>query len=283
MTIIEVEKQTGLTRSNIRFYEKEGLIEPARNDKNGYRDYTEKDVEVIKKIAYLRTLKISIEDIRSVLSHQMPLITIIERQTEIIQTQMKDLDRAKAICDRMLESGDLSFEELRVEKYVTDLETYWNKNKPVLKLDSVRFLYLWGSLITWIIIASLCFMIGILSYTKLPSEIPVQWDDGIAVSFVDKKFIFIYPLICALIRVGLRPVIYVKFLMNCLNGELISEYLSNYLCFIALSVEVFSILFVYGWVKSIVTVLIVDTIVLIGTLFAGIAKISRTCRPEVKK
>lgn len=32
MTIKEVEERTGLARSNIRFYEKERLIEPARND-----------------------------------------------------------------------------------------------------------------------------------------------------------------------------------------------------------------------------------------------------------
>ena len=50
MTIKEVEERTGLARSNIRFYEKEGLIEPSRNDKNGYRDYSEKDVETIKKL-----------------------------------------------------------------------------------------------------------------------------------------------------------------------------------------------------------------------------------------
>ena len=56
MTIKEVEEQTGLARSNIRFYEKEGLIEPLRNENNGYRDYTEKNIEDIKKIAYLRTL-----------------------------------------------------------------------------------------------------------------------------------------------------------------------------------------------------------------------------------
>lgn len=31
MTIKEVEEQTGLTRYNIRFYEKENLIEPTRN------------------------------------------------------------------------------------------------------------------------------------------------------------------------------------------------------------------------------------------------------------
>lgn len=31
MTIKEAEERTGLARSNIRFYEKEGLVQPERN------------------------------------------------------------------------------------------------------------------------------------------------------------------------------------------------------------------------------------------------------------
>lgn len=61
MTIKEVEQQTGLGRSNIRFYEKEKLIVPAKNSSNGYKDYSQEDVEIIKKIAYLRTLGVSIK------------------------------------------------------------------------------------------------------------------------------------------------------------------------------------------------------------------------------
>ena len=68
MTIKEVEECTGLSRSNVRFYEKEGLISPARNEKNGYRDYSKSDIENIKKIAYLRTLGISVEDIRNIIT-----------------------------------------------------------------------------------------------------------------------------------------------------------------------------------------------------------------------
>lgn len=282
MTIKEVEEQTGLTRSNIRFYEKEKLIEPSRNDKNGYREYSEKDVENIKKIAYLRTLEISIEDIRNIISDKVSLAEIIKNQTSTIQTQIEGLNQAKIMCERMIESGNISFEELQVEKYVTDLETYWSDNKPVFKLDSVSFLYIWGSLITWAVITSLCFIIGILSYAKLPSEIPVQWNSGIVTSAVDKKFIFVYPLACICIRILLRPVIYVKFLMNYIWGELITEYLSNYLCFIALSVEVFSIMFVYGLIRSVVAVLLVDTVVLIGILIAGIIKVNLGHSPAFK-
>ncbi len=273
MTIKEVEKQTGLTRSNIRFYEKEKLIEPLRNDKNGYRDYSEKDVEYIKKIAYLRTLEISIEDIRNIMPDKVPLEEIVEKQAAAIQTQIEGLNKAKDICERMLASGNISFEELQVEKYVLDLEACWNDNKPVFKLDSVSFLYIWGSLITWIMITLLCFLIGMLSYAKLPVEIPVQWYNGMAASVVDKKFIFAYPLACICIRFLLRPIIYVRFLVNFLYGELITEYLSNYLCFAALSVEIFSILFVHGLIKSVVAVLFIDTAVLVGILIAGIAKI----------
>ena len=45
MTIKDVEERTGLSRSNVRFYEKEKLVEPSRNESNGYRDYSENDVD----------------------------------------------------------------------------------------------------------------------------------------------------------------------------------------------------------------------------------------------
>ena len=106
MTIKEVEERTGLTRSNIRFYEKEKLIEPSRNDKNGYRDYSEKDVENIKKIAYLRTLDISVEDIYHMISGKVSLIEVLERQTVTIQEQIQRLNNAKAICEKILADKD---------------------------------------------------------------------------------------------------------------------------------------------------------------------------------
>ena len=39
MTIKELETRTGISRANIRYYEREGLLSPRRLD-NGYRDYT---------------------------------------------------------------------------------------------------------------------------------------------------------------------------------------------------------------------------------------------------
>ena len=55
MKIQEVETLTGLDRATIRYYEKEGLIAPARKE-NSYRDYSEENATEILKIKLLRQL-----------------------------------------------------------------------------------------------------------------------------------------------------------------------------------------------------------------------------------
>ena len=47
MRIGEVAQRTGLSISNIRFYEKKGLIGPERNEQNRYREHEEEDVQWI--------------------------------------------------------------------------------------------------------------------------------------------------------------------------------------------------------------------------------------------
>ena len=50
MKINEVEAAVGVTKKNIRFYEEEGLISPRREPGNGYRSYSEADVERLRRI-----------------------------------------------------------------------------------------------------------------------------------------------------------------------------------------------------------------------------------------
>lgn len=56
MKIKDVEKRTGITSYNIRFYEKENLLIPKRNPVNGYREYTEEDILLLNRIKMLRML-----------------------------------------------------------------------------------------------------------------------------------------------------------------------------------------------------------------------------------
>ena len=71
MKIKEVEERVGLTRSNIRFYEREGLILVDRDQENNYRDYTEADVEKINKIKALRMLGAPTADIKRLFADEI--------------------------------------------------------------------------------------------------------------------------------------------------------------------------------------------------------------------
>ena len=62
MTIKELERQTGLPRTTIRFYEQEGLIAPERRE-NNYRDYSEEDAATLEKIKLLRKLSLEVGNI----------------------------------------------------------------------------------------------------------------------------------------------------------------------------------------------------------------------------
>ena len=66
MTIKEVEQHLEVPRATVRFYEKEGLINPQRGE-NGYREYSEEDVTRLREIIIFRKLGMSIRDIEDVL------------------------------------------------------------------------------------------------------------------------------------------------------------------------------------------------------------------------
>lgn len=67
MLINEVCKKCSLTKKAVEYYIEQGLVAPAMQE-NGYRSFTEEDVERLEKISILRNLGLSIADIRIVLS-----------------------------------------------------------------------------------------------------------------------------------------------------------------------------------------------------------------------
>ncbi len=273
MTIREVEEQTGLSRSNIRFYEKEGLICPMRNERNGYREYTKEDVEAIKKIAYLRTLGISVDVIRKLIRREAALQDVIRQQEMALDQELYRIGQAKALCSRMAAQKDLTYENLQVEAYTEKLSVYWKLYEKVLRLDAVGFLYMWGGLLTWGILTMVSLILAVCLYPYLPPEIPVQYSHGVAVSMVGKGCIFVYPAACVVVRVVFRMCF--RWKMRLADGELnnlVADYLTNCLTFLVLLAQVFSILFVFGLVKHIVPLLAAEVVIFGILLVLGIRK-----------
>lgn len=47
MNIKQAEALSGVSKRNIRFYEQEGMIHPARNQENDYREYSNSDIKTL--------------------------------------------------------------------------------------------------------------------------------------------------------------------------------------------------------------------------------------------
>ena len=98
MNTKQVEELTGMSRQNIRYYERMGLLEPARDDSNAYRDYSEEDVRRLKLFRMLRMLDMPLKDIQDIINEKASLREAVRHQKEILQTQQKQLDAAIEVC-----------------------------------------------------------------------------------------------------------------------------------------------------------------------------------------
>lgn len=74
MNTKQIEELTGITRQNIRYYERQNLLEPVRDAENAYRDYSEEDVRRLKLIKMLRMLDMPLKEIEQVLKDRKSVV-----------------------------------------------------------------------------------------------------------------------------------------------------------------------------------------------------------------
>lgn len=121
MTIKEIEEASGMQRANIRYYESEGFLNPQR-EKNGYRNYTEEDLEILKKIKLLRSLHISLEEIKAMHSGEQELGKTLKEHIATLTKQQEELAKSKYVCERMQQDG-ATYEKLNTEQYLQVLRS----------------------------------------------------------------------------------------------------------------------------------------------------------------
>ena len=98
MNIKQASEQSGVSAPNIRFYEKEGLLTPARRQGNDYRDYTAGDVHTLKLIRMLRMLDVPLPTIKAVLRGEQPLQQALKAQQTVLEQQAAHLAAAMQFC-----------------------------------------------------------------------------------------------------------------------------------------------------------------------------------------
>ncbi len=119
MNTKQMEELTGITRQNIRYYERQGLLEPARDAGNAYRDYSDEDVRRLKLIKMLRMLDMPLKEIGQVLDGTLPLKEAAARQQEALLRQQKQIQAAVEVCANIRKEKS---EAIDVDSYLDRME-----------------------------------------------------------------------------------------------------------------------------------------------------------------
>lgn len=120
MNISQLETVLGLPRASIRFYEKEGLLSPERLA-NGYRDYSQADVETLRRIKLLRALGLPLEDIKALQAGELRLGDALRTQEERLRREAAQKEAARTLC-RAMEVEGAEYATLDAGRYLDELD-----------------------------------------------------------------------------------------------------------------------------------------------------------------
>lgn len=87
LTVTQLARECGLSRTTILYYEREGLLVPAHRSENGYRWYGEKEMQRLKTISSYRSYGLPISSIRTLLAQKG------KSQAEILKDHFNELER----------------------------------------------------------------------------------------------------------------------------------------------------------------------------------------------
>ena len=90
----ELEKELGISKHTIFYYEKEGIVTPQRDD-NGYRSYSQDDLQKLIMVKFLRNLNISIDDVKAILNNELDFKECLEINQIHLEKQIKSLEEVQ--------------------------------------------------------------------------------------------------------------------------------------------------------------------------------------------
>lgn len=113
-SIKQVATKLNCNPNAIRFYERKGLVNPDR-DENGYRKYSDKEVELLQFILLYRQLGFSIEGIKKICAQEgKSQLDVFTTQYNIINQKIHSMSKIRDVLgsavNELLESNQLSNE-----------------------------------------------------------------------------------------------------------------------------------------------------------------------------
>ena len=129
----EVSKLTGVSIRTLQYYDKIGLLHPAKYTEAGYRLYNDATLETLQQILLFRELEFPLKDIKEIISRpDFDRSKALEQQIKLLTLKKEHIenliDLAKGI--KLLGVRKLKFEAFdtsKIDEYAAQAKAYWGK------------------------------------------------------------------------------------------------------------------------------------------------------------
>ena len=101
MQIGELSERAGVSHRTIHYYERLGLVKPAEREGAGYRYYDDGAVRRLEKIAALKRLGLSLDEIAAVIDLYFEDASGIKGKEKVLEILKAQLDKANAQLDEL--------------------------------------------------------------------------------------------------------------------------------------------------------------------------------------
>mgnify|MGYP003641843449 CR=1 FL=1 len=105
MKVVEMARRLGVTTDTVRFYTRINVLNPPKNQTNGYREYGEADLHRLRFVLSARQLGFSVDDIQKIISHADKKKSPCPTVRELIEKRLHEIERqfleTQLLRDRM--------------------------------------------------------------------------------------------------------------------------------------------------------------------------------------
>lgn len=184
MKINEIEAKAGITKKNIRFYEEQGLLSPRRNSENGYRDYGEEELLILRRIKLLRKLGVPIEEIRQMFCGTHTVGDGMRRHLVTLEREQRNLQQSMELV-RELQNLEIPVTALDTEEILSRMEAMEQSGTSFRNKQTgdVRKQYTAPIIAAAVMVTMMIAMIGLVLWAVQadPMNAPPYWFIGIMI------------------------------------------------------------------------------------------------------
>lgn len=103
MNIKKVSELTGVSIRTLHYYDEIDLLCPNKND-NGYRDYSDLDLDRLQHIMLYRKMNLSLNKIKALLNNNVNMIDVLTDQRTRLEVQQQQIHSMITLIDQTIKS-----------------------------------------------------------------------------------------------------------------------------------------------------------------------------------